>query len=277
MDRRAFLLHSAGYALAVSPVTALAMSTSADGLTTSDMTIDIVGADKSKKESMPAYFARPKKAGKYPVVIVVQEIFGIHEYIKDVCRRLAKEGFVAIAPSLYFRQGDATKIENMDKLRSEIVSKVSIPQVMSDLDATYAWLSAQSFVKAKEISLTGFCWGGGITWLYADHNPKIKSGVAWYGRLTGEKSALQPLFPMDVAASHKVPVLGLYGAKDKGIPQEQVDKMKAALATNKAGSRIDVYQDAEHGFHADYRPSYHEKSAKDGWSKMLAWFKKPGH
>jgi carboxymethylenebutenolidase len=267
--RRAFVAATAsGYALAVLPITALAIQTPATDLETADVKIAL------GKETMPGYSARPKKAGAHPVVIVVHEIFGVHEYIKDVCRRLANEGYYAIAPDLYFRQGDATKIEDREKLRKDIVNKVSHPQVLADLDATLAWLAKDTNADTKRAGITGFCWGGNIVWMYAAHNPGLKAGAAWYGRLTGDPSELQPKFPVDVADKLTVPVIGLYGEKDQGIPLEQVDKMKAALAKGKSGSKIVVYAGAEHGFHADYRPSYNEKAAKEAWSEMLTWFKK---
>lgn len=268
--RREFLIASAGYALAVSPVTALAITTPTDGLTEGDVSIP-TGAEK-----MPGYWAMPKGNGSLPVVLVIQEVFGLHTYIRDVCRRLAKGGYCAVAPSLYFRQGDATKIADIQALLKEIVSKVSQRQVLSDLDATMAWLGKQKDADTKRAAITGFCWGGSVVWLYSAHNPKVKAGVAWYGKLTGERTDNVPKFPLDIAKDLKVPVLGLYGEKDNGIPLEQVDKMKTLLKAGKSGSEIVVYPGAQHGFHADYRPSYHEESAKDGWSRMLAWFRKNG-
>jgi carboxymethylenebutenolidase len=273
MSRRMFLQTTVGvgYALAVSPVTAMAFSTPLDGLEVKDISI------RSGAESLPAYVARPKGKGNGAAVIVVQEIFGIHEYIKDVCRRLAKEGYLAVAPSLYFRQGDATKIEDIKKLMAEIVSKVDQRQVMSDLDATVHWIeqeTAKGHQKTARIGITGFCWGGGVTWVYASQQPKVKAGVAWYGKITGDKTSMQSLFPLDVAGGLKAPVLGLYGEKDHGIPLEHVEKMKASLKAANSKSRIEVFAGAEHGFHADYRPSYNEKAAKEGWRLMLEWFKK---
>lgn len=270
INRREFITSSVGYALAVSPITSIAITTSGAGLVTSEVLIP------TGLEKLPGYLALPKGKGPFPVVLVVQEIFGVHEYIKDVCRRLAKEGYAAVAPSLYFRQGDATKVADIQKLISDIVSKVNQEQVFKDLDATLKWLEANSAVNTSRVAITGFCWGGGVTWTYAAHNPKLKAGVAWYGRLVGEANAHVKIFPVDIAGSLAVPVLGLYGEKDQGIPQETVKKMEALLKTGKSHSEIVVYQDAEHGFHADYRPSYNEKSAKDGWKRALAWFKKHG-
>jgi carboxymethylenebutenolidase len=261
----------AGFALAVLPVAAWALTTSSDGLEAGPVRIP------TGKESMPGYRAMPKGKGPFPVVIVVQEIFGIHEYIQDVCRRLAHEGYMAIAPSLYFRQGDATKIADIEQLRKEIVSQVDQKQVWTDLDETLEWArSAAQKGDPTRAAITGFCWGGGVTWTYCAHNPKLKAGVAWYGRLDGERTEKTPVYPIDVAAKVKVPVLGLYGGKDQGIPLTDVEKMREALKAAKSPSEITVYPDAGHGFHADYRPSYHEASAKDGWKKMLAWLRRNG-
>ncbi len=225
---------------------------------------------------MPGYWARPKGKGPFPVVLVIQEIFGVHEYIQDVCRRLAKVGYFAVAPSLYFRQGDVTKMTEIPKIISDVVSKVPQDQVMGDLDATLAWLKKNPAANPTRTAITGFCWGGNVTWMYCARNPELKAGVAWYGRLVGEPNAMNKKFPVDIAKDLKVPVLGLYGGKDNGIPQASVDKMKKLLAEGKSGSEIVVYPDAEHAFHADYRPSYHERSAKDAWNQLLAWFKKHG-
>lgn len=271
MDRRTFISNAtvAGYALAVSPITASAFTTPTDGLETGDVKIP------SGKDAMPAFFARPKKPGSYPVVIVVHEIFGVHEYIKDICRRLAKEGYFAVAPDLFCRYGDATKIPDIDKLRSEIISKTKQKDVLRDLDQVTAWLAQQKDAKAATIGITGFCWGGNVVWMYAAHNSKIKAGVAWYGRLVGDPIP-DTQYPVDIAASLTVPVLGLYGGKDTGIPADSIEKMRSGLAKGKTGSKIIVYPEAEHGFHADYRPSYNEKSAKEGWSELLGWFRSHG-
>ncbi len=267
-SRREFIVTGVGYALAVSPVTAFALTTSGTGLKESNVTIPV------GKEKLPAFLAMPVSGTNLPCVLVIQEIFGIHEYIKDVCRRLAKEGYIAIAPSLYFRQGDATKVAEIPKLISTIVSKVDQKQVWADLDATVAWLKLQKNANASKLAITGFCWGGAVTWMYSHHNPQVKAGVAWYGKVSGDATPTHGKFPLDIAADLKVPVLGLYGEKDSGIPLDKVELMKKSLAKGKSGSQIIVYTGAEHGFHADYRPSYHEKSAKDGWAKMIAWFRK---
>ncbi len=269
LTRRDFIVSSMGYALAVSPITAFAISTSADGLIGKDIVIPVNDGGK-----MPAYVAMPKSGRKLPCIMVVQEIFGLHEYIKDVCRRLANAGYVAVAPSLYFRQGDATKIADINQLRSTIVNKVKYDQVLSDLDATASWLQQQKNTDATKLGITGFCWGGTATWMYAAHNPKVKAGVAWYGKIKGEVTANQSKFPIDIAKTLKVPVLGLYGEKDAGIPLEDLREMERSLAQGSSGARIIIYPGAQHGFHADYRPAYDEKSAKDGWEKMLAFFRK---
>jgi carboxymethylenebutenolidase len=214
-------------------------------------------------------------------VLVVSEIFGVHEHIADVARRFAKAGFFAVAPELFVRQGDPGSYGEIGKLVAEVVSKVPDAQVMGDLDATLAWAKGQG-ANAAAAGVTGFCWGGRITWLYAAHSPAIKAGVAWYGRLVGAASALNPVHPVDIAGRLNGPVLGLYGGQDSGIPLDTVEKMKAALAaaasTNPAARRSEfvVYPDAPHAFHADYRPSYVKEAADDGWRRTLAWFKAHG-
>lgn len=275
VTRRAVLTTAmtAGFALAVQPVSAETVITDTKGLA-AGMT-KFKGADGVE---VPAYYAAPAKVNpkkKPAVVLVVQEIFGVHEHIKDVCRRFAKQGYFAIAPELYVRQGSVT-----DKPMNEIfpvVSKVPDAQVMTDLDAAVAYAASTGKADASRVAITGFCWGGRVVWLYAAHNPKLKAGAAWYGRLVGQSNPLQPKSPTELASKVKAPVLGLYGAKDKGIPLESIEGMRTALKT--AGNtkcEILVYPDSEHGFHADYRPSYNEKDAKDGFAKLLAWFKKNG-
>jgi carboxymethylenebutenolidase len=268
LDRRSFIAGAAGYAIAVSPITAWAINTSTDGLETQTVDIAVDGA------KIPAYVARPKQAGKYPAIVVIHEIFGVHEYIRDICRRLAKAGYLAIAPDLFFRHGDATKVSDIETLRKTIVSKATQKQVLSDLDAVVSWLGKREDFKKDSVGITGFCWGGNATWMYAAHNPKISAGVAWYGRLSGDATSEQPKFPLDIASTLKPPVLGLYGEKDKGIPLDQVEKMKTELAKGKSGSLIKVYAGAEHGFHADYRPAFNPKAAEEAWGEMLGWFKK---
>lgn len=225
-------------------------------------------------EEMPAYFAQPEGKGAAPLILVVQEIFGLHEYIQDVCRRLAKEGYFAIAPALYFRKGDPSSYENVQTLLQEVVSQIADEQVMSDLDTTLAWAREQGADRGR-LGITGFCWGGRITWLYTAHNPEVDAGVAWYGRLVGEESERTPRHPIHAADDLKGPVLGLYGGADSGIPVETVEQMQAALAEGgeaARASKIIVYPDAPHAFHADYRPSYREVAAQDGWRRLITWF-----
>lgn len=267
----------AGYAAATLPIMAqTAIKTSADGLTAGEVMIDVAGF------KMPAYRAQPAGKTGLPVVLVLSEIFGVHEYIADTARRFAKAGYLAIAPELFVRQGDAQSYGEMSKLIAEVISKVPDAQVLADLDATAAWAAANGG-SADKLGVTGFCWGGRQTWLYAAHNPKVRAGVAWYGRVVGDTNALTPKNPVDVAAQLKGPVLGLYGDADTGIPMDTVEKMKAALADAGAkgnaaakASQFVVYPDAPHAFHADYRPSFRKEAAEDGWKRALAWFKQHG-
>jgi carboxymethylenebutenolidase len=211
-----------------------------------------------------------------PVVLVVQEIFGVHEHIKDICRRFAKLGYLAIAPELYARQGDVSKLSSIDDIITKVVSTVPDAQVLADLDATVAWVKESGEGNVEKLGVTGFCWGGRIVWLYAAHNPKLKAGVAWYGRLAGKPSTLQPKHPLDQPSSLKAPVLGLYGAEDSGIPLDTVEQMKQALQTAGSPSQIVVYPNTPHGFYADYRPSYRKEQAEDGWKRLQSWFKQYG-
>ncbi len=272
--RRGFLKTSltAGFALAVQPITAATITTDTNGLTAGEVKLPMGDVE------IPGYRAMPAKGKNFPIVLVVQEIFGVHEHIKDLCRRFAKAGYCAVAPELYARQGDVSKTENFQAIIRDVVSKVPDAQVMSDLDKTVAWAAKSSKGNAKKLAITGFCWGGRIVWLYAAHNQSLKAGAAWYGRLVptaGQPSSpLQPKQPVEVAKDIKAPVLGLYGAKDRGIPVATVEEMRKALAGSK--SEILVYPDSDHGFNADYRPSYNEKDAKEAWAKMLAWFKANG-
>lgn len=261
-----------GYAATAMPIMAqTAIKTSSDGLTAGEVTINSAGF------KLPAYRAAPAGKTNLPVVLVVQEIFGVHEYIADTCRRFAKAGYLAIAPELFARQGDPTAYGEVAKLIAELVSKVPDAQVMADLDATVAW--AQANGGSKKVGVTGFCWGGRVTWLYAAHNPQVKAGVAWYGRLVGQASANTPSHPVNVTKTLHGPVLGLYGSADSGIPLTTVNEMKDALAVGSAAakkSEFVVYPGAPHAFHADYRPSYRKEPADDGWQRALAWFKKNG-
>lgn len=275
LTRREFVMTTlaAGFALAVQPVSAQTITTDTAGLVAGEVKIPVSGGE------IPAYRAMPAKGKSFPTVLVVQEIFGVHEHIKDICRRFAKLGHLAVAPELYARQGDVSKIENINEIISQVVSKVPDAQVMSDLDAAVAWAKTANGDTSK-LGITGFCWGGRIVWLYAAHNPGLKAGAAWYGRLVGQPNALQPKHPIDVVADLKAPVLGLYGGSDQGIPNDTVERMREAL--KKSGSKaardseIVLYPDTPHGFHADYRPSYRKEQSGDAWNRLLAWFKKHG-
>ena len=271
-DRRQFLVTelSAGFALAVLPVSAETITTDTEGLEAGEVSIPTADGH------IPAYRVMPKSGKSFPVVLVVQEIFGVHEHIKDICRRFGKLGYIAVAPELYARQGDVSKIADIQEIISKVVSKVPDAQVMSDLDATAEWAAKSGKGDTSRLGITGFCWGGRIVWLYAAHNPKLKAGVAWYGRLVGPTNELQPKNPIDVAGSLKAPVLGLYGGKDQGIPLDSIEKMRAALKAAGNPSEIVVYPEAGHGFNADYRPSYNKEAAQDGWKRLQEWFKKYG-
>jgi carboxymethylenebutenolidase len=276
LHRRDFVVRAAvgtGFAAAVLPVVAqTTVKTDSAGLTVGEVTI-MVGDFK-----MPAYRAMPAGKTGLPVVLVVSEIFGVHEHIADVARRFAKLGYLAIAPELFVRQGDAQSDGEIAKLVAEVVDKVPDAQVMGDLDATVAWAKANGGDTGR-LGVTGFCWGGRITWLYTAHNPAVKAGVAWYGQLLGTPSALKPASPIELVGKLNGPVLGLYGGADQGIPVAAVDQMKAALATGNAAakkSEFVVYPGAPHAFHADYRPSYRKDAADDGWKRCTAWFKAHG-
>jgi carboxymethylenebutenolidase len=261
-----------GYAAAAAPLMAqTAIRTPADGLTVGEISYEVNGF------KVPAYRAAPAGRTNLPVVLVIQEIFGVHEYIADTARRFAKAGYLAIAPELYARQGDPTAYGEIAKLQAEIVSKVPDAQVMADLDGALRWAEANGG-NVRKAGITGFCWGGRITWLYAAHAP-IQAGVAWYGRLVGNATPLTPKHPVDIAGSLKAPVLGLYGGADTGIPLDTVDKMKAALAAGSPAARASqfvVYPDAPHAFHADYRPSFRQGPAEDGFKRALEWFRTHG-
>ena len=265
-----------GYAAAAVPVMAqTAIKTPDTGLTAGTIKYTVDGFEVS------AYRAAPEDKTNLPVILVIQEIFGVHDYIADTCRRLAKLGYLAIAPELFARQGDPRKFTEISQLQSELVSKVPDAQVLKDLDGALAWAGANGG-DVSRAGITGFCWGGRITWLYAATG-KVKAGVAWYGRLEGTTNANQPKHPADIAGDLTAPVLGLYGGQDQGIPLDSVDAMKHELQTAaKAGnaaaaaSSFHIYPDAGHAFHADYRPSYRKDAADDGWKRMLDWFKSKG-
>jgi carboxymethylenebutenolidase len=270
--RRGFVVTTlaSGFALAVQPVTAQTITTNTDGLEAGEVKIPV------KDGEIPAYRAMPAKGGPFATILVVQEIFGVHEHIKDICRRLAKLGYLAVAPELYARQGDVSKETDIQKILANVVSKVPDAQVMSDLDATVEWSKKSGKGDTSKLGVTGFCWGGRIVWLYAAHNPNLKAGVAWYGRLVGMADELHPKHPLELAGQIKAPVLGLYGGADMGIPNDTVEKMQAALKDAKQPSEIVLYPDTPHGFNADYRPTYRADKAADGWKRMLAWFKEHG-
>lgn len=270
--RRGFVMTSlaSGFALSVQPVSAEAIHTDATGLEAGEVKVPVADG------SIPAYRAMPAQGGPFPTVLVVQEVFGVHEHIKDLCRRLAKAGYYAIAPELYARQGNPAGITDVQELIKTIVSKVPDSQVMSDLDSTADYAKASGTADTARLAVTGFCWGGRIVWLYAARNPSIKAAVAWYGAIDRPRTELQPKYPIDLAADLKAPVLGLYGAADQGIPVDSVEKMKEACKAAGKTCEIKIYPDTPHGFNADYRPSYRAGAAEDGWTKMLAWFKDHG-
>lgn len=261
---------TAGFALAVQPVSAQTITTDADGLEAGEVKIATPAGE------IPAYRAMPQGAGPFPVILVVQEIFGVHEHIKDVCRRFAKLGHMAIAPELYFRQGDVSRIGDAQTIVRDVVSKVPDAQVLSDLDAAVAFAKASGKGDVSRLAITGFCWGGRIAWLYAAHNPGLKAAVVWYGRLVGDKTANTPMNPIDLVAQIKAPVLGLYGGSDPSIPVATVEQMKAACQQAGKTCEFHVYPDTPHAFHADYRPSYRAEAAKDGWARCNAWLKQHG-
>lgn len=279
LDRREFFVTSifaAGtFAAAVRPIQAQTrITTDANGLIAGEVKIPVADGQ------IPAYRAMPDKKGKkFPVVLVVHEIFGVHEWIQDVSRRFAKEGYMAIAPALYARQGDVKDLKDPRELNRQIFSKIPDKQSMSDLGATVAW-AAKNSGNTRKLSITGFCWGGRIVWLYAAHNPNVDAGAAWYGRLAPTPNSpvneAQPTSPIDYAKDLKVPVIGFYGGLDPGIPLDTVTRMQDELKKGKSGSEIVVYPNAGHGFLADYRDSYNKEASQDAWKRLLDWFKKHG-
>jgi carboxymethylenebutenolidase len=273
VPRRAFVTTLvAGFTLATGPISAAAIITDTNGLDAGEVSFRVPDG------TIPGYRARPKGKQHASVVLVVHEIFGVHEHIRDLCRRLAKAGYYAIAPSLFARQGDPSKYDmaHAQDLMTDIVAKVPDAEAMSDLDAALAFAGAEGADPARS-AITGFCWGGRTVWLYAAHNHALKAAVAWYGPLGGTSSALRPRTALALAPEIKAPVLGLYAGEDASISASDIDAMRKALASagNKI-SRIDVFADAQYGFNADYRPSYNEADAKEGWSRMLAWFSANG-
>jgi carboxymethylenebutenolidase len=275
LSRRDFVRTSlgSGFAAAVLPVSAQTqVKTDSTGLLVGEVTLKVGGFQ------LPAYRAAPLGKAHLPVVLVVSEIFGVHEHIADVARRFARQGYFAIAPELFVRQGDAGSYGEVSKLMAEVVSQVPDAQAMADLDACVAWARTQG-ADTGRLGVTGFCWGGRIAWLYAAHNPALKAGVAWYGRLVGPTNALQTAHPVDLAAKLQAPVLGLYAEKDSGIGLDSVAQMRAALAAGSGAARKSefvIYPGAQHAFHADYRPTYQADAALDGWRRCLAWFKANG-
>lgn len=271
LSRRGFVQTTAGsgFAAAVLPVTAQTISTDAAGLEAGAVTIAVGDFQ------MPAYRAAPAGKGKLPVVLVASEIFGVHEHIADVCRRLAKQGYLAIAPELFARHGNAGAYTDIPKLISEVVGKAADAQVNADLDAAVAWAAANGG-DASRLAITGFCWGGRTTWSYAAHNPRLTAAAAWYGPVARSYHAGDPTV-IERAASIKAPVLGLYGAADSGIPVDTLTQLEAALkAAGNSQCEIVVYPDTPHAFYADYRPSYRKAAAEDAWARCLAWLRKNG-
>ena len=272
-NRRQMLATSlaVGFAAAVQPVCAqTAITTDSNGLAAGEVKIPVADGE------IPAYHAMPEKGGPFPLVLVVQEIFGVHEHIKDICRRLAREGYMAIAAELYARQGSVAGMTDIQEIISKVVSQVPDAQVISDLDAVVAYAKATGSADTARLGVTGFCGGGRITWLYAEHNPALKAGVAWYGKLVGDPSPQTPKHPLDLAGDLKAPVLGLYGAADQGISVDTIERMRVACQAAGKTCEFVVYPDTPHAFNADYRPSYREGPAKDGWARMLTWFRSHG-
>ncbi len=270
-SRRAFIIGclAAGFALAVLPVSAETIITDANGLTVGEVKIPVEGG------TIPGYRAMPNTGGPFSTVLVVQEIFGVHEHIKDICRRLAKDGYFAVAPALYAREGDVAAMQDIKQIM-QVVARVPETQVLSDLDATVAWAEKNGKADTSRLGIVGFCWGGRQVWLYAAHNQRLKAGASWYGVLERPKSEMTPSNPIDLVQRISAPILGLYGGADAAIPITQIDAIRTALKAAGKPSQIVVYPDTPHGFNADYRPSYRPKQAQDAWQRMLAWFKRYG-
>lgn len=260
---------AAGFALAVQPVSAQTITTPSTGLTAGPVEIPVADG------RIPGYRAMPASGHSLPLILVVHEIFGVHEHIRDVCRRLARLGYCAVAPELFARQGDVSQLQDYAEIR-KIVNQASDSQVMGDLDATVAWARSTGAVDGRSLGITGFCWGGRITWLYAAHNSQLHAAVAWYGALEGQPTANQPQYPIDVVAELKAPVLGLYGGKDEGISDKSVTAMRVAINDAKRKAMIVTYPNAGHAFFADYRPTYRADAAADGWRRAIQWFKDNG-
>ena len=271
VTRRGFLLTSlaGGFAVASEPLFAQAIKTDAQGITAGEVKIPV------KDGQIPAYRAMPAKGGNFPVILVIQEIFGVHEYIQDICRRLAKQGYYAIAPAMFSREADVSNM-SLEAILKDVVPVVPDAQVMADIDSTVAFAKASGKANTSRLGIVGYCWGGRTVWVYANHNPAVKAGVAYYGLLAGLKGANKPADPVDVAANIKVPVLGLYAGEDSFVPDEVVDKMRNELGKGNSGSEIVVFPAVNHGFHADYRPTYDRRAATYAWKLTLDWFKERG-
>ncbi len=270
--RRDFMMTSLamGFALASNPVLAQAISTDTSGITAGEVKVPVADGE------IAAYQAMPAKGKNFPVILVIQEIFGVHEHIKDVCRRFAKLGYLAIAPEMFARQGDVSQMSDIGEILSKVVAKVPDQQVMSDLDATLAFVKVNKKGNIAKVATVGFCWGGRTVWLYANHNPNIKAGIAYYGLLNGMKSDIKANDPIDIASQIKVPVLGLYAATDSFIKPEVIEQMQAGLEKSSSRSEIVVFPNVNHGFYADYRPTYNKTAADYSWQLARDWLKRHG-
>lgn len=270
--RREFMMTSLamGFALASNPVLAQAISTDTSGIKAGEVKVPVIDGE------IAAYQAMPAKGKNFPVILVIQEIFGVHEHIKDVCRRFAKLGYLAIAPEMFARQGDVSQMSDIGEILSKVVAKVPDQQVMSDLDATLTFIKANKKGNIAKVATVGFCWGGRTVWLYANHNPSIKAGVAYYGLLNGMKSDIKANDPIDIASQIKVPILGLYAATDSFIKPEVIDQMQAGLEKSSSRSEIIVFPNVNHGFYADYRPTYNKTAADYSWQLTRDWLKRHG-
>lgn len=272
INRREFIMTSLaiGFAFAAQPVMAQAISTDDKGLTAGEVSIFVADGN------IPAYRAMPKKGKNLPVILVIQEIFGVHEHIKDVCRRFAKLGYMAIAPEMFARQGDVSKMTDIGEILSKVVAKVPDEQVFADLDATLTYVKSTGRANMNKLASVGFCWGGRTVWLYSAHNPNVKAGVAYYGLLNGMKSDIKANDPVDIASTLKVPVLGLYASQDSFIKPEIIEQMQSELEKSGSQSEIVVFPAVNHGFYADYRPTYNRTAADYSWQLTRDWLKRHG-
>lgn len=269
--RRHFIITSlsVGFTLAVRPLAATVINTNTEGLEVGEVKIPVIDGE------IPAYIAMPNVGNNFPTILVVHEIFGVHEHIKDVCRRFAKLGYMAIAPELLARQGDVYRESDIEKL-IDIALSAPDSQVISDLDATIAWVEKSGKGNPNKLGIVGFCWGGRIVWMYSNYNKKLKAGASWYGHLVNEYNSLQEQHPIDITSSLKVPILGFYGGADEGIPVSDVVQMEKMLKRSSSNSKIILYPNAPHGFHADYRSEYRQKAAESSWQQMQQWFNQHG-